>query len=117
MGLAANFANVNRMMLGSVALRCLSEACGREVSGRLVYDGPHDLIWSDDHRHLHRKGTTPAETIADPNFPDGHPVIVPGSMGDASYVLKGLGSLASLCSANNMAQDGERHAGPVARLA
>ena len=35
----------------------------------------------------------------DHNFPSGHPVIVPGSMGDASYVLKGRGNVGSLCSA------------------
>lgn len=99
MGLAANFANVNRVLLAEVALRCLGEALGREVQGRLVYDAPHNLVWSEGHRHLHRKGATPAEASPDPQFPDGHPVIVPGSMGDASYVLKGLGSLASLCSA------------------
>jgi tRNA-splicing ligase RtcB (3'-phosphate/5'-hydroxy nucleic acid ligase) len=99
MGLAANFANVNRMMLGAMALRCLSEACGRTVNSQLVYDAPHNLVWTDGNHHVHRKGATPAEATPDPTFPDGHPVIVPGSMGDASYVLKGLGSLASLCSA------------------
>jgi tRNA-splicing ligase RtcB len=99
MGLAANFANVNRVLLGEIALRCLSEAIGREVNGRLVYDAPHNLVWSQGQRHIHRKGATPAESTPDPVFPNGHPVIVPGSMGDASYVLRGLGSVASLCSA------------------
>lgn len=99
MGLAANFANVNRVVLGEIALRCLSEALGREVAGHLVYDAPHNLIWSDGQRHLHRKGATPAEAIPDVAFPNGHPVIIPGSMGDASYVLRGLGSVSSLCSA------------------
>lgn len=100
MGLAANFATVNRLMIGAVTLRCLSEALGRTVHGQLVYDAPHNLVWSDGQHHLHRKGATPAE--CDPSdliFPNGHPVIVPGSMGDASYVLRGSGSLASLCSA------------------
>lgn len=100
MGLAANFAVVNRLMLGALALRCLSEAAGRDVQGRLVYDAPHNLVWSEGQDHLHRKGACPAGCDhADPAFPDGHPVIVPGSMGDASYLLKGMGSLASLCSA------------------
>lgn len=52
MGLAANFATVNRLMLGALALRCLSQALGREVEGRLVYDAPHNLIWSDGHDHV-----------------------------------------------------------------
>ncbi len=100
MGLAANFAIVNRLVLGAIALRCLSKAVGYEISGSLLYDAPHNLVWSEGQRHLHRKGATPAEcNIADPSFPDGHPVIVPGSMGDASYILKGCGSFASLCSA------------------
>ena len=56
MGLAANFAVVNRLMLGTLALRCLSDAAGRTVSGKLVYDAPHNLIWSEGQDHLHRKG-------------------------------------------------------------
>lgn len=100
MGLAANFAVVNRLMLTALTLRCLSDVAGRMVSGRLVYDAPHNLVWSEGQNHLHRKGACPAASDPnDPLFPDGHPVIVPGSMGDASYVLKGQGSIASLCSA------------------
>jgi RNA-splicing ligase RtcB len=100
MGLAANFAVANRLMLAALALRCLSDAAGRAVSGRLIYDAPHNLIWSEGQSHLHRKGACPAASDPeDPLFPDGHPVIVPGSMGDSSYVLKGQGSMASLCSA------------------
>lgn len=100
MGLGANFATANRLVLGEMALRCLSQAAGRLVSGRLVYDAPHNLIWTDDQRHLHRKGATPAGCDHhDPAFPNGHPVIIPGSMGDASYVLRGCGNVASLCSA------------------
>jgi len=87
-------------MLGTLALRCLSDAAGRTVSGKLVYDAPHNLVWSEGQDHLHRKGACPAEGDAeDPLFPDGHPVIVPGSMGDSNYVLKGQGNVASLCSA------------------
>lgn len=100
MGLAANFATVNRLMIGAVTLRCLSDSIGRKVNGKLVYDAPHNLVWSDGQRHVHRKGSTPAEcNHSDDIFPDGHPVIVPGSMGDASYILKGHGCVASLCSA------------------
>ncbi len=100
MGLAANFATVNRLMIGAVTLRCLSEAIGHEVHGKLIYDAPHNLVWSEGQRHIHRKGSTPADCDEhDAVFPDGHPVIVPGSMGDASYILKGCGNIASLCSA------------------
>jgi tRNA-splicing ligase RtcB (3'-phosphate/5'-hydroxy nucleic acid ligase) len=99
---AANFAFVNRLFLGLMVMRAMSETLGRRVHARVVHDAPHNLIWSDDrHRHLHRKGACPAlgTDDLDPEFPDGHPVIVPGSMGDSSWVLKGNGHQASFCSA------------------
>jgi tRNA-splicing ligase RtcB len=100
MGLAANFAAVNRFVLARLALRCLSEAAGRDVGGNLLWDSPHNLVWSDGQRRLHRKGACPAlRDERDPVYPDGHPVVVPGSMGDASWVMRGLGSDAALCSA------------------
>jgi tRNA-splicing ligase RtcB len=47
-------------------------------------------------------------------------VIVPGSMGDASYVLKGQGSIASLCSAphgaGRLAARGEGRKGDTGEL-
>ena len=121
MGLAANFAVANRLMLAALVLRCLSDAAGREVSGRLVYDAPHNLVWSKGQDHLHRKGACPAGCDnSDPEFPDGHPVILPGSMGDCSYVLKGRGSMASLCSAphgaGRLAARGEGRRGDLAEL-
>src|SRR5439155_16291009 len=72
----------------------------RDIDARLVYDAPHNLIWEGD-RYLHRKGACPALG------PDGsrefrytgHPVIIPGSMGAASYLLAGDGNSAALCSA------------------
>jgi tRNA-splicing ligase RtcB (3'-phosphate/5'-hydroxy nucleic acid ligase) len=102
MGNAGNFAFANRLFLGLMVVRALTEALGREVEARLVYDAPHNLIWDQgDHRMIHRKGACPAEGAAegDPAFPWGHPVIIPGSMGSSSYVLRGHGSVASLCSA------------------
>lgn len=100
MGLAANFAVVNRLMLAALAMRCLSQAVGREIGSRLVYDAPHNVAWSDGMDTLHRKGACPAGLDPeDAAFPTGHPVIVPGSMGDASYVLRGLGCAGSLASA------------------
>lgn len=100
MGLAANLAVVNRLMLGELAVQTLSAAIGRGVEARLVYDAPHNVAWQNGNAVLHRKGACPAEL--DPNdavFPLGHPVIVPGSMGDASWVLRGQGLADSLCSA------------------
>jgi tRNA-splicing ligase RtcB len=101
MGNAANFASANRLFLGLMAVRALSEALGREVSARLVYDAPHNLIWDEGGgRMIHRKGACPADGPSDDTeFPAGHPVIIPGSMGASSYVLRGTGATASLCSA------------------
>jgi tRNA-splicing ligase RtcB len=100
---AANFAFANRLFLGLMALRALSETLGREVSARLVYDAPHNLVWEEgDHRFLHRKGATPALGADGGRGPfgyTGHPVIIPGSMGASSYVLAGEGNASALCSA------------------
>jgi tRNA-splicing ligase RtcB (3'-phosphate/5'-hydroxy nucleic acid ligase) len=109
---AANFAFANRLFLGLMAVRVLSEVLGRRVNVRLIYDAPHNLIWpGKDETYLHRKGACPApgpniEAIAaaDGTSPDpfayvGHPVIIPGSMGAASYLLQGQGNESALCSA------------------
>lgn len=98
MGNAANFAFANRLFLGEMALRAIAEATGRSVSGRLVYDAPHNVVFREGDVMLHRKGATPAEG---PEAPDwiGRPVIIPGSMGAASYLLAGEGNGAALESA------------------
>ncbi|MCB2228909.1 MAG: RtcB family protein [Desulfarculaceae bacterium] len=105
MAAAANFAFNNRQLL--------SEAC-REVIGRvlglgpadlglgLVYDVAHNVAKRERHvvggkeRELivHRKGATRALGPGHPDLPAryarvGQPVLVPGDMGTASYVLKG----------------------------
>jgi tRNA-splicing ligase RtcB len=102
---AANFAFGNRLFLGLMALRVLSEARGRRVESRLVYDAPHNLVWGEPGapRFLHRKGACPAlgpePTMAGPFRYTGHPVIIPGSMGASSFVLAGAGHDAALASA------------------
>ncbi|WP_438035688.1 RtcB family protein [Sorangium sp. So ce204] len=102
---AANFAFANRLFLGLMVVRAMREVLGRHVTSSLVYDAPHNLIWEPDGaepRYLHRKGATPA------GGPDGEggafsytgdPVIIPGSMGDSSWVLAGAGHAALLASA------------------
>jgi tRNA-splicing ligase RtcB (3'-phosphate/5'-hydroxy nucleic acid ligase) len=98
---AANFGRVNRQLL-SEAVR---DAFGKVVGDRdlrLVYDVSHNLAKLEDHevdgrrRQLcvHRKGATRALPPGHPDLPDdlravGQPVLVPGSMGTASYVLVG----------------------------
>lgn len=103
---AANFAFGNRLMLGLMAIRALSQAVGRRVAARLVYDAPHNLVWEPDSgsgSYLHRKGACPAPGPQPdgmgPFRYTGHPVIIPGSMGASSYVLAGSGCVESLESA------------------
>jgi tRNA-splicing ligase RtcB len=99
---AANFAFANRLFLGLMAIRAIGEAIGRPVASKLVYDAPHNLVWSQGDRFIHRKGATPAmaaDPFASPFHYTGHPVIIPGSMGASSYVLAGSGQESALCSA------------------
>lgn len=89
---AANFAFANRLFLGLMALRAIQEVTGIEVNARLIYDAPHNLVFDRQDKYLHRKGATPAEGPAKPSDWIGSPVVIPGSMGSASYLLTGLGN-------------------------
>ncbi|MFI0352154.1 RtcB family protein [Actinomadura sp. 9N407] len=101
-GNAANFAAGNRFFLSLTMRAGLMGACGA-LDSRLLYDAPHNLFWQDGERVVHRKGATPAgghaETAGGPYAMWGEPVIVPGSMGSASFVLRGQGSRRTLASA------------------
>ncbi len=92
MGAAANFAFANRQVLSHWAREVFQQALGigpRELGMAVVYDVAHNIAKEEEHaveggrRRLlvHRKGATRA-------FP-GQPVIVPGDMGRASYLLLG----------------------------
>lgn len=96
---AANFAFANRMFLALIALRALHEVCG-EGSSQLLYDAPHNLVWREGDRYVHRKGACPARGAED--FEGyGEPVLVPGSMGASSFILAGRGNAEALCSASH----------------
>lgn len=94
-----NFAFANRFFLGQSALTGLERALNQKIEAQLLQDAPHNACWQNgENRFLHRKGACPAPG-PDSTFTEGHPVIVPGSMGDSSWILKGQGALHSLCSA------------------
>jgi tRNA-splicing ligase RtcB len=100
---AANFALGNRFFL-ALMLRAGLAAVAGELTSRLVYDAPHNLFWpGDDGTVVHRKGATPAGGVEDhehrPPELCGEPVIVPGSMGAPSYLMRGLGNARALGSA------------------
>ncbi|HEV2722820.1 MAG TPA: RtcB family protein [Thermoanaerobaculia bacterium] len=81
MAAAANFAFANRQIITAGIRRAW-----REEPIEIVYDVAHNIAKVEEHggRRLvvHRKGATRA-------FP-GQPVLIPGSMGTASYMLVGL---------------------------
>lgn len=75
-----------------------------EIASKLIYDAPHNLLWpGKDGTVVHRKGATPAGGVTEHGQRTadmwGEPVIVPGSMGAPSYLLRGLGNARALHSA------------------
>lgn len=106
---AANFAFANREVL----THRVREVLRREIPSatvRVVYDVAHNIAKIEEHFGrrvcVHRKGATRAFGPGDPDLPPvyrgvGQPVLIPGSMGTASFVLVGRGasevSFASAC--------------------
>lgn len=104
---AANFAFANRLFLALIAIEQLEKTVD-DFDTKLLYDAPHNLVWrdkNDKNRFIHRKGATTArgyEAMENTPFAYyGEPVLVPGSMGDSSYVLCGLGNQEALESASH----------------
>jgi tRNA-splicing ligase RtcB len=107
MAAAANFAWANRHVLGHAARRAFARGTGIHVDGLgmdLVWDVAHNLAKLERHTVegrertlcVHRKGATRAFGPGHSALPEsvravGQPVLVPGSMGTASWVLRGLG--------------------------
>ncbi len=102
---AANFAFANRQLLAHAARRAFEEVfAGRVENWHLhqVYDIAHNMGKIETHEYegkqikvcVHRKGATRAFGPGAPGLPPeyqaiGQPVIIPGSMGTASWVLAG----------------------------
>jgi tRNA-splicing ligase RtcB len=112
MAAAANYAQANRQILAVAAREAFSDSIGtRDLE--LLYDVSHNLAKIETHdvqgtpRQLcvHRKGATRALPPGHTDLPAdlrevGQPVLVPGSMGTASYVLAGVqpgGAFFSAC--------------------
>jgi tRNA-splicing ligase RtcB len=90
---AANYANVNRLLLAEMVRDRTREVYGRELEMPLVFDVPHNTVTREGDSYVHRKGATPAHA--------GQPVLIPGSMGQSSYLMVGLGNQAFLSSASH----------------
>lgn len=108
-----NFAIANRLLIGREVAKAFGESFGEEPE--LVYEISHNLAQEERHPDLfdrpvwiHRKGATRALPAGHPLLAGtrwqttGHPVLIPGSMGDTSYVLRPLpGAARSLYSVNH----------------
>lgn len=82
---AANYGFANRLLLAELVRQRLRQLHG-PIAAPLVYDLPHNItlpLAGDPRRWIVRKGACPAH--------QGQPVIIPGSMGAASYLLVGRG--------------------------
>ncbi len=109
MAAAANFAFTNRHIMALLVRRCFNRMFGPTPLD-LVYDIAHNIAKRETHQGsplwVHRKGATRAfgkEQMANTPFAaTGQPIIIPGSMGTASFLLVGTGnSQESLCSVNH----------------
>ena len=112
MAAAGNFARVNRHLLMDATRESFAETFERSAADmemHVVYDVSHNLAKLESHEVdgksvrvcVHRKGATRAFGPGHPELPDryrdiGQPVIIPGSMGTASYVLTGTERSAAL---------------------
>ncbi|MEW5913606.1 MAG: RtcB family protein [Thermodesulfobacteriota bacterium] len=105
MAAAANFAFNNRQLMTQACRDLLGRALGlgpADLGLGLVFDVAHNVAKREWHEYggrrreliVHRKGATRALGPGHPDLPAryaavGQPVLVPGDMGRASYVLRG----------------------------
>ena len=102
---AANFGFCNRQLLMQQAREVFADVFGRsweDLEMELLYDVAHNIAKLEEHTvqgvkkklWVHRKGATRAFPAGHPELPSvyqktGQPVIIPGDMGRASWVLVG----------------------------
>ena len=99
---AANFAWANRQGIAHFTRGAFKRIFGEEETLRVIYDVCHNIAKLERHKvdgrerqvMVHRKGATRAFPAGRPEVPDaykafGQPVLIPGSMGTASWVLVG----------------------------
>jgi tRNA-splicing ligase RtcB len=109
MGAAANFGFTNRHIMALLVRRCFNRMFG-PTPLKLIYDVTHNMAKLETHGGsslwVHRKGATrafgPKRMAASIFAQTGQPIITPGSMGTASFLLVGTGnSEESLNSVNH----------------
>ncbi len=103
MAASANYAWANRQMIMHTTRTVFEKMYGIDYeSMHLVYDVAHNVAKMEEHSYegkriavcVHRKGATRAFGPGSPDLPSGYaktgqPVIIPGSMGASSYLLRG----------------------------
>ena len=105
MAAAANYAWANRQMMTHLARQAFERVLAGQVRDwhlTLLYDVAHNIAKVEEHTVdgervklcVHRKGATRAFGPGHPAVPQryrdvGQPVLIPGSMGSASYILVG----------------------------
>ncbi len=93
----ANFAIVNRLVIFEAIAEAFRKVFREDLE--LVYEISHNLVQAEEHPefgavYTHRKGATRAfpgghpELVGTPWEKDGHPVLVPGSNRDKSFILR-----------------------------
>jgi tRNA-splicing ligase RtcB len=102
MGAAVNYAFANRQMIAHRVRNVFAKVMGSSEGMSQVYDVCHNVAKFEKHRVegkdkevcVHRKGATRSFGPGRQEIPEvyrdvGQPVIIPGSMGTASYILVG----------------------------
>jgi tRNA-splicing ligase RtcB len=106
---SANFAWANRQAISHAVREVFQRFLGKSGELRLVYDVAHNIAKAETYGNkrllVHRKGATRAFGPSHPETPEryrnvGQPVLIPGSMGTASYVLAGTDAAAGFSFAS-----------------
>lgn len=97
-----NYAWANRHMISYYTREAWRSVLGEKVNLKLLYDVAHNIAKIEEHEVnnkkmkliVHRKGATRAFPPGHSEIPEkyrkvGQPVLIPGTMGTASYVLAG----------------------------
>ncbi|MGB9812990.1 MAG: RtcB family protein [Thermovenabulum sp.] len=113
MGAAANYAFCNRQLITYFIREAFCKVFKKdekELGLNILYDVAHNIAKKEKHNGrwllVHRKGATRALPAGHPDNPlifkeTGHPAIIPGSMGTASYVLIGLKAISATFNSVN----------------
>jgi tRNA-splicing ligase RtcB (3'-phosphate/5'-hydroxy nucleic acid ligase) len=128
---AINFAFANRQMITHWTRSAFQEVLGmpaEDMGMHTVYDLAHNIVKKETHEvegkkrevFVHRKGATRSFGPDHPDVPapyrsTGQPVIVPGSMGTASYLLKGTPGAMKLTFGSSCHGAGRRLSRTMAR--